>query len=101
MGLDRQLQKKIYCKNGDIVRRDIADEIILVPIRGNLADMQKIFALDSVADFIWLQLDGQQACGEILTALLSAFAVDGDQAAEDLEAFINDLLEADLICEVS
>jgi len=98
--LDQQTQRKIYCKNGNIVRRDIADEIILVPIRGNIADLQKIFSLDEVADFIWLQLDGQKTCGDIHTSLLATFDVEVDQAAEDLKGFIADLLKANLIGEV-
>ena len=101
MGLDQHLQEKIYSKNGDIVRRDIADEIILVPIRGNMADMRKIFALDAVADYIWMQLDGKMSCGDIHTALLTIFDVESDQAAEDLNDFINDLLKTDLIREVA
>ena len=81
------------------MRRDIADEIILVPIRQNIADLQTIFSLDAVGDYIWLQLDGQKTCGDIHTSLLAAFEVEADQAAEDLEGFIGDLLKANLIGE--
>ena len=101
MGLDQQIRKIIYSKNGDIVRRDIADEIILVPIRGNMADMRKVFVLDAVADFIWMRLDGKMSCGDIHTALLTSFDVKDDQAAEDLNGFIRELLQADLIGEVT
>jgi hypothetical protein len=92
---------KLYSQNDNIVRRDIADETILVPIRGNLADMQRIYALDPVADFIWNQLDGRQSAGKIHSAIVDNFDVDTQQAALDLNEFIDKLLQANLIEEVT
>lgn len=92
---------KLYAQNDNIVRRDIAGETILVPIRGNLADMQRIYALDSVADFIWQQLDGRQSVGKIHSTLVNHFDVDAQQAAQDLTEFIDKLLQANLIEEVA
>jgi hypothetical protein len=90
-----------YVQNTNIVRRDIADEILLVPIRGELADMQRIFALDETSDFIWQRLDGQRSVEEILTAILEDFDVGADQASADLDTFIQELLDADLIQETT
>ncbi|CAD7839855.1 MAG: hypothetical protein [Olavius algarvensis Delta 4 endosymbiont] len=94
-------QKTKFTQNADIVRRAIADEIILVPIRGELADMQRLFALDETSDFIWQRLDGNRTVGEIHSAILNHFDVAADQAAMDLNDFIQALLEADLIHEVA
>jgi hypothetical protein len=93
-------ENKRFVKNANIVRRDIADEIILVPIRGDLADMQRIFALDATSDFIWQQMDGNRSVGDIHAAVLNHFDVESDQAASDLNTFIGKLLDADLISEV-
>ncbi len=93
-------REKRYSKSENVVCRDIADEIILVPIRGNLADMQRIFALDPVADFIWEQLDGAQSLGNIHASVVKNYDVDADQAAQDLNTFIADLSKANLINEV-
>jgi len=90
-----------YVQNENIVRRDIADEIILVPIRGELADMQRLFALDETSDFIWQRLDGNRTVEEIQTAILNHFDVAVEQASMDLNDFIEALLEADLIREVA
>jgi len=90
-----------YVQNENIVRRDIADEIILVPIRGEVANMQRIFVLDETSDFIWQQMDGNRTVGEIHAAILKHFDVAAEQAAMDLNDFIQALLEADLICEVT
>ena len=66
-----------------------------------MADMKKIFCLDPVADFIWMRLDGPRTCRDIHTALLASFVVEADQAAKDLDGFIDELLQADLIREAA
>ncbi|NIM17640.1 MAG: PqqD family peptide modification chaperone [Candidatus Aminicenantes bacterium] len=92
----------IYRKKEDSVTRQIADETLLVPIRSRLADMQRIFALESqVAEYIWQQLDGKQNLEEIHRGITSEFEVENGQASSDLQEFISQLMEAGLIEEVT
>lgn len=92
----------IYRKKEDSVTRRIADETLLVPIRSHLADMQRIFALDSqVAEYIWQQLDGKRNLEKIHRGILTQFEAENGQAASDLREFISQLLEAGLIEEVT
>lgn len=92
--------KTIFKKNGEIVSRKVAGELILVPVQGELANMQRIFALDEVADCIWEQLDGEKNLDEILSNILDMFGVERKKAREDLMKFIEELQGAGLICEV-
>lgn len=89
----------VYRKRDDIVARRIAGETLLVPIRGELAEMQQIFALNPVAEFIWERLDGAHPLGEILDGILEDFEVGSDEARADMERFVRDLLKAELIVE--
>jgi hypothetical protein len=91
--------EKIYRRKEEIVSRSIAGELFLVPISGNLADMQRIFTLSPVAEFIWNQLDGEKDLNAIQRDILSAFAVEREEADADLYEFISQLLEAQLIDE--
>jgi hypothetical protein len=93
-------KNSIFKKKDDIVRRDIADETLLVPIRGSIADMQKIFALDEVSGFIWDQLEVARPYSEILDAVAENYDVAREQADKDLEEFLTALQEADLVIEV-
>ena len=68
-----------------------------MPIHGDMVDMQKIFALDSVAQFIWDQLDGKTQMKDICHGILASFDVDRNQAERDLKEFISELLDARLI----
>lgn len=90
---------KVFKKQADIVYRKIAGEVILVPIRGNLADMQRIFALNRVAEYIWQKIDGQKALSVIGHELAGAFEVSKDVASADLVKFVQQLSEAKLIAE--
>jgi hypothetical protein len=96
MNLERKFRKK-----ETIASRRIADESFLVPICGQPSDMQKIFILNSLAAFIWQQLDGEHTIDELLTAIVEHFAVDREQARLDTVEFIGQLLEQNLLEGVS
>jgi len=91
---------RVYQQGENIVSRNIAGESLLVPIRGHVADMQRIFALDPVGEFIWNKLDGTLSLSGILEELLETFSVDRDRAGEDLMGFIDELSRASLIEEI-
>ena len=94
------IAKKIFRKIDEIVDRKIADETILVPLKGKLVDMQKIFSLNPVADFIWEKLDGKKDVAEICRLIEEDFKADTEQINADVNAFLNELTEAELIVEV-
>ena len=89
--------KEVYKKKSDIVYRKVAGETILVPISGRLADMQRIFALNPVGEFIWDELDGSRTLQQIREDIQSSFDVAREEANADLEAFIAELLKEGLI----
>ncbi len=88
-----------FRKSDDIVSRNIAGETIIVPIRGKLADMQRIFVVSSVAEYIWQNLDGKKSLDEICDTIVVDFDVNKDQANADLQEFVGQLLEAGLVAE--
>jgi hypothetical protein len=86
-----------YQKKENIVTRHIAGETLLVPIYGDLANMEKIFTLDPVAAFIWEQLDGKNSLENIRDDVLDKFDVGKEDAETDVAEFIDELVEAKLI----
>jgi hypothetical protein len=90
-----------YRKQEDIVTRQIAGETLLVPIRSNLADMQKIYGLNPLGDYIWQQLDGKRSLTEILAEVAGNFDVTEEQAEIDIREFISQLTEAGIIEEAA
>jgi len=98
---DNESWGTVYTKREEIVSREIAGETILVPIRGKLVDMQRIFSVNSVGAHIWQQLDGSRSLAQIRDDVLDVFEVERDQADADVQEFIGELLEAQLIVEAT
>jgi hypothetical protein len=91
---------KRFRKHEHIVSRAIIGETLLVPISGQLADMQHIFTLNPVADYVWNHLDGETSTGDIRDGILSEFDVEQNEAVLDLIEFLDELRNAELIEEV-
>jgi len=98
---DGSIWETVFRKREEIVSREIAGETILVPIRGELVDMQKIFSLNPVGAHVWERLDGRRPLAEIRDDVLDGFEVDRTQADADIEEFIGELLGAGLIAEAT
>jgi hypothetical protein len=81
----------------EVVRRDIADETLLVPVRGGLARLQRIFVLNPVAAHVWELLDGSRDLAALERGIVERFEVSEEQARCDLHEFLGSLLEAALI----
>lgn len=92
--------EEIYRHSPDLIQRQILGEALLVPIRGELADMQRVFALNPTAEHIWSQFDGERDLAAIRDGLVARFAVEPAQAEEDIAEFIAELSAAGLIVEV-
>ena len=101
MAITAEKLSRIYIREKDIISRDIAGETILVPIRGNLADMQYIFTLNPVGVYIWEQLEDEKTLTEILESLLEHFEISREQAENDILEFISQVTEAGLATEKS
>ena len=92
--------RDIYKKEDGIISRKIAGETLLVPVMGGLADMQRIFSLGRVADFIWEQIDGRSSVSEINEKIVAVFDVDKQEAGADLIEFLDELIEKQLISKI-
>jgi len=84
-------------KRDDLLTRQIAGETIVVPIRGKLADMQRIFAMNPVAEFVWARIDGQKNVEQISGEVSDHFDVSKTQARSDVFEFVSELAEAGLV----
>jgi len=90
----------VYRKTTDIVTRKIAGETLLVPVRGELADLQKVFVLQGIGEFIWQKIDGEQNQTSLSQDVLEMFDVERDTAETDLREFLHELVSAGLIEEI-
>ena len=87
----------MYQRATSVVLRRVAGEVLLVPVAGALADLQRVFALDEVGAAIWEHLDGPRTVAQIRDALLDRFEVAADELERDLGQFLEELRSAELI----
>lgn len=90
----------VYGRSNDVVARRIADELLLVPIRGNIADLRNVYILHGTGEHIWNLIDGSKPLSAISDCVTASFDVERTQAETDAKELIADLLEAGLIGEV-
>ena len=94
------IRQKVYVKNENVVFRQIADEIILVPVRQKVADLNCIYTLNEVGAFVWSHIDGRSSLSDIIESLVSSFSVGTATAQEEVCSFIEQLESKRLIAEI-
>jgi len=81
----------IYQKDPSIVARLIADEMILVPIRQSVGDLESIYLLNETALAAWNLFDGTLPLADIRRRITEEFDVDELTAGQDLLELVADL----------
>lgn len=86
-----------YAKDPMIISRLIDDEVILVPIRQNVGDLESIYTLNETAARFWELLDGQRTLADICDLVVVEYEVDPEEAQSELVEFIKQLEEFDAV----
>jgi len=73
------------------VTRRIAGETILVPVTGQVADLDAVYTLNEVGSFIWYLLDGRRSAQAIADAVCAEYDVTADEAARDVDELLTAL----------
>ena len=71
--------------------RKVGNEMVLVPLKNNIATMNEMFTLNVVGRFIWEQIDGNTTETQIIQAITDSFDIDEHIAKNDFDTFIKSL----------
>lgn len=87
-----------YVKSDTVVSRTIADETIVVPVRGGVGDLDSVYTFNGSGNIIWSLLDQERSADEI-ARLLQEQVADSDfsKVLADVNAFLEELLRERLI----
>jgi hypothetical protein len=89
-----------YQKTPTIVSREIAGEVILVPIRNNLGDLGSIYTLNETGALAWSLLDAEHSLRQICEQIVMEYEVTPEQAERDLKELVEQLCEIEAVTAV-
>lgn len=90
-------QQVRYMRNQDVVSRKIEGELIIVPIRSGVGDLNSLYTLNPVGSVLWDFLSQGHTIAEMVERICDEFEVSAVQAERDIEAFLDSLMEEKLI----
>lgn len=90
---------KIYKKSDSVVFRKIADEVILVPIRQDVGDLEKIYTLNEVASRIWELVDGRATLKEIRDVIVDEYEAPLIEVEKDIMGCLRELKSVKAVTE--
>lgn len=77
------------CKmKSKFVAREVGNELIIVPLTGNVAQMSELFTLNETAKFLWENISENASNEDIAKLLTDEFEVDAETARQDVAAFL-------------
>lgn len=82
-----------WIRNPDFIFRKIVEEMVLVPIRKNVADMDCIYTLNEVGSFLWEKLAEPQTQASLEVLVLEVFDGDPTLVGQDIQDFLTTMHE--------
>jgi len=90
-----------FIRNQEVVSRRIEGELIIVPIRSGVGDLNSLYTLNPVGSVLWEFMTEGHTVGEMVQRVCDEFEVTKAQARKDIETFLNSLLEEKLVLSVA
>lgn len=84
---------------GTFVTRNIAGDIVIVPVGETALKYNGMITTTRTGAVIWQALEKDCSREALIDLLLERFEVDGDTAARDVDAFLEQLRNAGLLDE--
>lgn len=86
-----------FTRNREVVSRQIEGELIIVPIRRGVGDLNSLYTLNSVGCVLWEFLNVGHTLPEMVQRVCDEFEVTAKQSEQDIRQFLDSLLEVRLI----
>ena len=77
--------------------RKVGEVNIIVPLGQKVLDLNGVITLNETGAFIWELLKKERSLDELVEAVSEEFEVEPDQARKDIEDFLNQLREFDML----
>ncbi len=86
-----------FARKGEFVTRTITGEVVIVPVRGRIGDLDAIYHFNDVGAFIWSLFDGKTSVHDIAQAVCEEFDGALEDSERDTLEFVSALQSAGII----
>src|SRR5215468_5388694 len=88
---------QMLVRSQSVVARVIAEETLIVPIRGKVGDLASIYSFNGTGTLIWKLLESPKSVAELAENVADEYDVDPVQAERDVCTFVNEMKAVGLI----
>ena len=81
----------------ELITREVAGEIILVPVGKSVLESNGLFALNEVGAFLWNCLPEAKSEDELVEQILAEYDIDRETAAADVAEFLQKLRDMGIL----
>jgi hypothetical protein len=78
-------------RSPSVVTRKTGNEYVLVPVTGNIADMNSVYTLNKTGAFLWELIDGETNIEDMIEALIREYDINENTATNDVFEFITEM----------
>lgn len=75
----------------ELIKREIAGDVILVPVGKAVVDNNGLFVLNELAAFLWDRIPEANTEADLVTAVLEEYEITPEIAAADVHEFVERL----------
>jgi Coenzyme PQQ synthesis protein D (PqqD) len=86
-----------FIRNHEVVSRKIEGELIIVPIRSGVGDLNSLYTLNPVGSVLWDFMTEGHTVSEMVERVCEEFEVTRAQAQQDIKTFLDSLLQEKLV----
>ena len=86
-----------FIRNREVVSRQIEGELVIVPIRRGVGDLNSLYTLNSVGSALWEYMNEGHTLPEMVSRICDEFEVTASRAQADIQEFLDSMLEEKLI----
>ena len=83
--------QSLYNMKSKFVAREIGNELILVPLAENVAQMSELFTMNETAKFIWENSKENVSTEDMELLMAGNFDIDAETARKDIAVFMNQM----------
>lgn len=82
----------VYTRNPDFIFRKIVEDLILVPVYQDVAEMDAIYTLNEVGAFIWDKLGDPVSQIQLEASILDEFDTEEETVRQDTARFLQEMI---------